>query len=168
MRLAIDCIPARRRSISSPIEPVASITNIRSMAAAAESWRSRSIVALAPGAAVADRPPVLVVSPDAEGPGEDGVAALIGGRAQYVVQPEADRPSTSKRYSAASAPYARGWKRTVPSEVVRRVTTLAEPLKTLTSAPGTGRCPAALTVITMRPVGSRRRNGTPPVPIRSR
>ena len=40
-------------------------------------------------AAVADRPPVLVVSPDAGGPGENGVAALIGGRAQYVVQPEA-------------------------------------------------------------------------------
>ncbi len=40
-------------------------------------------------AAVADRPPVLVVSPDAGGPGEDGVAALIGDRAEYVVQPEA-------------------------------------------------------------------------------
>jgi bifunctional UDP-N-acetylglucosamine pyrophosphorylase/glucosamine-1-phosphate N-acetyltransferase len=35
-------------------------------------------------AAVADRPPVLVV-----GPGENGVAALIGDRAEYVVQPEA-------------------------------------------------------------------------------
>ena len=35
-------------------------------------------------AAVADRPPVLVV-----GPGETGVPALIGDRAEYVVQPEA-------------------------------------------------------------------------------
>ena len=35
-------------------------------------------------AAVADRPPVLVV-----GPGENDVAALIGDRAEYVIQPEA-------------------------------------------------------------------------------
>jgi bifunctional UDP-N-acetylglucosamine pyrophosphorylase/glucosamine-1-phosphate N-acetyltransferase len=35
-------------------------------------------------AAVADCPPVLVV-----GPGEDGVRALIGDRAEYVVQPQA-------------------------------------------------------------------------------
>ena len=40
-------------------------------------------------AAVADRPPVLVVSPDDGGAGENGVAALIGDRAEYVVQPEA-------------------------------------------------------------------------------
>ncbi len=50
-------------------------------------------------AAVADLPPVLVVGPDAGGPdaggpdaegtGENGVAALIGDRAEYVVQPEA-------------------------------------------------------------------------------
>ncbi|HOU41698.1 MAG TPA: NTP transferase domain-containing protein [Promineifilum sp.] len=35
-------------------------------------------------AAVADRPPVLVI-----GPGETGVPALLGDRAEYVVQPEA-------------------------------------------------------------------------------
>ena len=40
-------------------------------------------------AAVADRPPVLVVSPDDGGARENGVAALIGDRAVYVVQPEA-------------------------------------------------------------------------------
>jgi bifunctional UDP-N-acetylglucosamine pyrophosphorylase/glucosamine-1-phosphate N-acetyltransferase len=40
-------------------------------------------------AAVADRRPLLVVSPDARGPGETGVPSLIGDRAEYVVQPEA-------------------------------------------------------------------------------
>ena len=40
-------------------------------------------------AAVADVPPVLVVGPDAGGPGGNGVAALIGDQAEYVVQPEA-------------------------------------------------------------------------------
>ena len=58
------------------------------------------------------------------------------------------------------AAYASGWKRTVPSAVVRRLTSVPSPATT-TSARAAGRPLSPVTVTTMRPVGSTSRTGIP-------